>query len=338
MENLPMEYPGGPANLEEAAMHDGGFMEVATARSAQEVQAMVIMAKKFPRNTVAAEKRILDACKRKGLAEVSQYSFNRGGATVEGPSIRLAEVLAQNWGNLDYGIVEVDRKDGVSTMLAYCWDIETNVRRSQVFTVAHIRDRKAGARRLTEERDIYELTSNNGSRRVRACILAVIPGDIVDAAVAQCDITLSNAAGNKPMKERISDMVKLFERFEVSQDLLEKFLGHPLTVERVTEPEMLRMKKIFLTIQDKQAKAEDYFMMPKSNQVAGEGNSLKDRVAGLMPDAPAAAPAVQARPTVHVQTTGEAKGDADYKAGDAAPPLNHQPYVEHEAADPFSVK
>lgn len=301
IDNVPMEYPGAP-DLDDQA---GGMMEVATARAAQEIQGMIVMAKKFPRNSVAAEKRILDACKRRGLAEVSQYSFNKGGL-VEGPSIRLAEVLAQNWGNLDYGTIELDRKDGVSTMMAYCWDIETNVRRSQIFTVAHVRDRKAGSKRLTEERDIYEMTANMGSRRVRACILAVIPGDVVDAAIAQCDKTMAAANGDKPMKERISEMVKQFEKFEVTQELIEKFLGHPLTIERVTESEMLRMKKIFIAIQDKVAKAEDYFLMPKSNQPV-EANPLRDRVAGLIPEAPAAAPTVQ-----------------------PAPPLNHQPYVKPE--------
>lgn len=253
-----------------------GMMEVAATRSAQEVQAMVIMAKKFPRNQLQAEKRILDACKRKGLAEVSQYSFNKGGL-VEGPSIRLAEVLAQNWGNLDYGVTELDRKDGISSMMAYCWDIETNVRRSQVFTVKHWRDTKGGGYRLKDERDVYEVTANQGSRRVRACILAVIPGDIVDAAVAECDRTIAGKEAGKPMKDRISDMVKLFERFEVTQDLIEKFLGHPLTVERVTESELLRMKKIFLALQDKMARPEEYFLMPKSNQPADEPD-LKKRI------------------------------------------------------------
>lgn len=286
-DNVPMEYPGGPDTEGNLPEQSGGMMEVASTRSAQEVQAMVIMAKKFPRNQVGAQKRIMDACMRKGLADVSQYSFSRGGSTVEGPSIRLAEVLAQNWGNLDYGTIELDRRDGVSTMMAYCWDIETNVRRSQVFNVSHVRDRKAGQKKLTDERDIYEMTANNASRRVRACILAVIPGDIVDSAVAQCDKTMAGGDKALPMKERLAEMVKQFERFEVTQDLIEKFLGHPLTVERTTEPEILRMKKIFLTIQDKQSKPDDYFLMPKSNQPA-EQTDMQKRVAAISAQAVAA--------------------------------------------------
>src|SRR6185295_15732166 len=67
------------------------------SRQAQEVQAAMVMAKQFPRDEIRAWDRIMKACERPKLAEESQYSFPKGGANVSGPSIRLAEVLAQNW-------------------------------------------------------------------------------------------------------------------------------------------------------------------------------------------------------------------------------------------------
>lgn len=264
-------------NDELTSREPGGMIEVAKARSMQAVQGAIVMAKKFPRDQLKAERRILDACKRKGLAETSQYSFSRGGQTVDGPSIRLAEVLAQNWGNLEYGITEIDRAGGVSTMEAFCWDLETNVRKTQQFQVSHVRDTKKGRKQLTDERDVYEMTANQGSRRVRGCILAIIPGDVVDAAVAQCEATLKAAAGSKPLKDRIAEMVKMFEGFGVSQELIEKRISHPLTVDRVTETEMAQLRKIYVAIQDKVASAGDYFAIPKPEEPAT--NSLKERAA-----------------------------------------------------------
>jgi len=85
------------------------MIDVAQTRAAQEVQAAVLLAKRFPRNETDAIARILQACKRKSLAEQSQYAYPRGGTKVEGPSIRLAEVLAQNWGNIESGVVELER-------------------------------------------------------------------------------------------------------------------------------------------------------------------------------------------------------------------------------------
>ena len=44
----------------------------------------------------------------------------------------------------------------------------------------------------TEDRDIYELEANMSARRIRACILQMIPGDVTDAAVAACRMTASS--------------------------------------------------------------------------------------------------------------------------------------------------
>jgi len=86
--------------------------EAMVSRQAQEVQAAMVIAKKFPRDTVAAWDRIMMACKRKVLAEQAVYAYPRGDTTVEGPSIRLAEAMAQSWGNIDFGIIELEQKNG----------------------------------------------------------------------------------------------------------------------------------------------------------------------------------------------------------------------------------
>ena len=86
--------------------------EMMISRQAQEVQGAIVMAKKFPRDEYAAMERIKRTCQRATLAEQAIYSYPRGGQTVMGPSIRLAEALAQNWGNIDYGVIELEQKNG----------------------------------------------------------------------------------------------------------------------------------------------------------------------------------------------------------------------------------
>ena len=134
--------------------------EMMISRQAQEVQAAMVVAKRFPRDEIEANNRILNACKRKSLAERAIYEYPRGGENVTGPSIRLAEVMAQNWGNLDFGITELEQKNGESTVMAYCWDLETNTRQTKIFTVPHIRYTKKGSVALTDPRDIYEMVAN----------------------------------------------------------------------------------------------------------------------------------------------------------------------------------
>ncbi len=99
----------------EVAQHlNAGTVVIESERAIAEAQGKLVIAKRFPRNQALAYANIIDACKRPGLAEEACYSFPRGGEVVSGPAIRLAEMLAANWGNLDYGLRELSRKDGVS--------------------------------------------------------------------------------------------------------------------------------------------------------------------------------------------------------------------------------
>ena len=116
----------------------------AEQRAIAEVQASVLMAKKYPRDQLAAVDRILNAFSRPKLAESSQYQYSKGGSDVSGPSIRAAEAIAQQWGNIEFGFSEKTRglgQDGVpfSEVEAYAWDIETLARKPLAFIVPGIR-------------------------------------------------------------------------------------------------------------------------------------------------------------------------------------------------------
>ena len=172
-------------------------------RAIQEVQAAMVIAKRFPRNVKDALDRILNSCTRTSLAEQALYTYSRGGTDISGPSIRLAEAVAQQWGNLQFGIRELEQRNGESTVEAFAWDLETNTRQVKVFQVPHTRYTKSkGNTALSDPRDIYELVANQGARRLRACILGVIPGDVIDEAVRQCDVTLSASADTSPEAQK----------------------------------------------------------------------------------------------------------------------------------------
>lgn len=248
-----------------------GAMDIATTRSAQEVQAAMVIAKRFPRDINAAYTRIMQACDRKSFAEVSQYAYPRGGSTVSGPSIRMAEMLAQNYGNLDFGIVELEQRDGESVVQAYAWDLETNTRQTKVFTVKHVRDTKQGQVKLKDARDVYEMTANQGARRVRACILGVIPGDVVEAAIERCDKTM--ATGNKePLIDRARKMLSVFAEIGVNQEMIEQRIGHKL--DTINETELVALRKIFQSIRDNFAPREQFFAAPQ----APAGQSVADKL------------------------------------------------------------
>lgn len=244
----------------EMAANKSVTAEMVTSRQTQEVQGQIIMAKKFPRDEIAARNRILTACQRKRLAEQAEYEYKRGTSKVTGTSIRLAEALAQNWGNLDFGFIELEQKNGESQVMAYCWDLETNTRQTKIFTVPHIRETKNGNYPLTSSRDIYEMVANQAARRVRACILGIIPGDIQEEAIEQCRRTLVDGE-EKPLVDLIKDCVRTAEKtYQVPQESLEKYIG--CKAEAFTMNDLIRLKRIFNSIKDGMAKREEIFELP----------------------------------------------------------------------------
>ncbi|KAF6538641.1 MULTISPECIES: hypothetical protein [unclassified Bacillus (in: firmicutes)] len=235
----------------------GVTTEAMVSRQAQEVQAAMVIAKKFPRDVYAAFDRIKKACERRLLAENAVYEYPRGGTKVSGPSIRLAEALAQNWGNIDYGIMELEQKAGESSVMAYAWDLETNTRQTKIFTVKHERKARGAITKLDDPRDIYEMVANQGARRVRACILGVIPGDIVDAAVDMCQKTL--ISGHKePLEDRLRSAFSLFKKeFGITKEMIQEYIGS--NVDAFTEQDFLKIGRIYTALRDGMAKKEDYF-------------------------------------------------------------------------------
>lgn len=231
-------------------------LSVQAAREIQEVQGQIIMAKKFPRNEQRAIQRILTACKREGLAKSAMYLYPRGRTTVTGPSIRLAEVIAQNWGNLVFGVKEIEQRDGESVVESFAWCLETNVRQSKIFTVKH--ERKAGGKvdKLTDPRDIYEHIANNGARRLRNCILGIVPIDIVEESIEQCKLTLSGKS-DKPFEDRVRAMSAAYEKFGVSVDMIENKIGRPL--KEMVIDDLNEMLMIYNSLRDGMTKIKDWF-------------------------------------------------------------------------------
>ena len=249
-----------------------------SSRYVQEVQGMIIMAKKFPRDQFAAYNRIMEACKRKSLAEVAQYEFPRGGEKVTGPSIRLAEVLAQNWGNISTGIIELEQNYGESKVMAFAWDLETNYREERIFSVKHERKAKGVIKKLDDPRDIYELVANLGARRKRSCILAVIPKDIVEAAEAQCEETLKKD-NSKPLVDRIRDMFEKFQsNFGVSKEMIEEFIG--CRAEAFTERDVMKLARVYNSLRDGMAKREDFFNIKATSPEPEKAEAIKKDLTG----------------------------------------------------------
>jgi len=284
-----------PFGKQMAAAGNNAMAVAEVERAIQEVQAAMVIAKKFPRDQIKAMDRIINACTRPTLAQTALYCYPRGGQEVTGPSIRLAEVLAQEWGNIHFGVRELSAENGVSTVETFAYDVENNVRQVKVFQVAHTRYAKGQLNKLTDPRDIYEMIANQGARRLRACILGVIPGDVIEAAERQCEITQEANIDVTP--ETIKKMLDAFEKeYGVTQQLIEKRIGK--RADAINASQLLNLRKIFQSLRDGMSKASDWFDIesndtPVEPKVSEFNKDLKQkRAAKETKPAEAPAPAV----------------------------------------------
>ncbi len=190
----------------------GQATAVEQARAVAEVQAAVIVAQQCPRDMQRAWADMRAASGRLALASRAFYSVvNRG----SGPSVHLARELARIWGNLDYGVRELRRDDeaGISEVLAFAWDQQTNVRSTRSLIVPHARMKKRDGRQVREPlidlTDVYLNNQNVGARAVRECIFTVLPADFVGEAQELCRATIEKGDG-QPLDRRIADMIAAF--------------------------------------------------------------------------------------------------------------------------------
>lgn len=271
MNNYPVNEPNPFAVSANANGINAGAVTIESSRAVAEAQGKLVIAKQFPRNEYAAYEKAINACKRKSLAEKAMYAYPRGKEAISGPSIRLAEELARCWGNIDFGIKELSQKEGESEMQAYCWDMETNTLSSQTFVVAHIRDNQYGSQKLTKQRDIYENNANMAGRRLRARILAVLPPDLVEAAVAECRKTLAGA-NDEPMSDKVKKMVLVFDKLGVKAETLEKRLGRSL--DTMNNEDLADFRGIYNSLKDGNSSISDWFDLKTNADKSAELTAL----------------------------------------------------------------
>lgn len=250
------EHEPNPFALDRSPHINEGAVSIESSRAVAEAQGKLLIAKRFPRNQAEAYRKAMNACKRQSLAEKAIYSYPKGGQTVSGPSIRLAEELARCWGNIDFGIKELSQKEGESEMQAYCWDTETNTISSQTFVVPHVLDTSTGQKKLTKTRDIYENNANMAGRRLRSRILAVLPPDLVEDAVRECKKTLAGQ-NDVPIEDRVKKMVMQFQKFGVKPETIEKRLGR--SIDTMTADDLSEFVGIFNSLKDGSSGIGDWF-------------------------------------------------------------------------------
>ncbi len=187
-----------------------------------EIDLQIATAHAYPRSLSKINKNVLSLVTiSQSAAEKCTYALPRGGKPITGPSIRLAEIVASQWGNSRIGarVVHVDRKEMYVEAEGIFHDLETNTA-----TTARVRRRISDRNGRLFNDDMILVTGNAAcSIAKRNAILGGVPEAIWGEAY---DAALRTVRGDmKTLPERRDETFKAMAAFGLSPDQLYAILG-----------------------------------------------------------------------------------------------------------------
>jgi len=255
-----------------------------------EVDLQVSTAKKYPRSIGLFKQRAMEMVTLdKEIAEGCNYAIKRGNKIIEGPSARLAEIIAGAWGNLRIQARTTGIDEGFVYAESVAWDLESNVAIS-FETRRRITD-KDGERYGD---DMIGITGNAAvSIAFRNSLFRVVPRVYVNEIWHAARKT---AAGDiQTLKQRRTEMFQFFK----TQGITERQILEILNVRQTDDinlDHLLTLRGIALSMKDGIASANEIFgdesktEQPEENKsqdvpgdiTEGEAEDLESKKAGLI--------------------------------------------------------
>jgi hypothetical protein len=178
------------------------------------IDIQISTAKAYPRNIRrATDNALAIVTMDAAIAQTCTYSVPRGGKKISGPSVHLAKILAQVWGNMRIEAKVVDIDQVRITSEAVCWDLESNLAiKAQI-------KRSISGRTGRFSEDMITVTGNaSNSIALRNAVLSVIPKGIVDKiyGAAKQTITGDISDKNKLIAKRVEVFSGLRDAFGIT--------------------------------------------------------------------------------------------------------------------------
>lgn len=227
------------------------------------IDIQVATAKAYPRNIMKATNNSLAiATIDVETAKTCTYSVPRGGKAITGPSVHLAKIIAQNWGNLRIEAKVVAIGPTTVTSESVCFDLENNlaiktqVKRSIVGKTGRFNE------------DMITVTGNAAnSIAMRNAILSVIPKAIVDKVynAARATITGDISDETKLIAKRKQVMDALKDTYGVTEAEVLKAVGKA-AVQHLTGDDLITLIGIGTAIKDGDTSIDQAFRGERSKE------------------------------------------------------------------------
>lgn len=261
-------------------------ISMAAGLAKAEINQQIATARQYPRSVAHSVRNMqsLATFSQEAAAECN-YALPRGGKTLTGPSIRLAELIVSQWGNCRVGarVVHVDRVEKFLEAEGVFHDLETNAA-----TTARVRRKISDKNGRLFSDDMITVAGNAAcSIAKRNAVLAGVPKA---AWMPAYEAALATIRGDqKTLVERREGALRALGTFGITPDMLFEYLEvgglEDITLDHM--PALLAMHK---GLKDGEHTVESLFP-PKTqqDQKAGAGAKAKGKqdLAGKLKDAAA---------------------------------------------------
>lgn len=259
---------------------DGAGVVGAVDRAAIDVQ--IATAKRYPRSVDKSLKEALTlATLDEETAASMFYALPRSGKTIEGPSARLAEVMAYSWGNLrvDADIVAEDKN--TVTAMGTCFDLEKNVA-VRVRVKRRITDKHG--KRYNE--DMIGVTSNAAiSIALRNSVFKVIPAALIRRIYGEARKASLGKGGTITQKRQKA--LEWFSKLGVKDAQVFEVLG-VRGLDDIGEDQLITLRGLVNAIQDGETSVEQVFAPSRHSEGTDELNqAVKEAAPATTPEQPA---------------------------------------------------
>lgn len=296
--------------LEPQAMNSEG-MSLMESITRGEVDMQVSTAKRFPRSLKTFKQRALTmATLDQSTAQSCFYVLPRGGKSIEGPSVRLAEIVASEWGNLRCETRVIGEDEKWVTAQSTCWDMERNllIRRE---VQRRIVDKNG--RRYSD--DVVQQTANAAcSIAFRNAVFTVVPRAHVDDIYKQARRVAVGDA--RTLVQQRTQWFDYWAKAGIVEARVLAMLGKPGVVE-VDIDDLVKMQGLATAIKDGETTLDEAFPPePMKEGTHGFGFKKKDQGPPPQTDAdapPAGEPAKDQKPAAKKPENRAPKNAAEEK-------------------------
>ena len=252
------------------------------------VDVQVATARRFPRSIATFIRRATEmATLTPEIAAACVYALPRGGKTIEGPSARLAEIVASAWGNLRVQAGATDNDERYITARGEAWDVETNVAIG-----FEVRRRITNRKGDTYDDDMITVTGNAAaSIALRNAVFKAVPSPFWRPIYLKCRQCVAGDA--KTFAARRDDMLKAFMVAGVTPERLCAGIGLK-GVADITLDHMATLVGVLNAIKEGETSIEDAF--PEGGGLGTPQPAQRKSQQTVVPPPPVPAPPTSGMP------------------------------------------